>query len=180
MGKHHAETQPSESRFILHRSNGDEVYRFGSAVMWAYIKEPGVTLWFEVSADSEALQRCEDTVEMRMTPNAEVGIDLPELNANQLVGQLFTIPGTTSDNEDSCMSLLYYFEHEPLRDNKIEVVSRSGDRFWLRWTAVTQDVNYYDGSKPPTRVEIEGEFLFKDIGKWVSVEAADAPDCDAN
>jgi hypothetical protein len=46
------------------------------------------------------------------------------------------------------------------------VVSRAGDRFRVRWTAVTQDVNYYDGSKPQTQVEIEGEFLFKNIGKW--------------
>ena len=46
-------------------------------------------------------------------------------------------------------------------------VSRTEDRFWLRWTAVTQDVNYYDGSKPATRVEIEGEFLFvTDVKKW--------------
>ena len=65
------------------------------------------------------------------------------------------------------MSLLYYCEHETLRDNRIRVVSRAGDRFWLRWMAVVRDVNYYDGSKPPARVEIEGEFVFKDIAKWV-------------
>jgi len=65
------------------------------------------------------------------------------------------------------MSLFYYCEHEPLRQNQIAVMSRAGDRFWLRWKAVTKDANCYDGSKPPTQVEIEGEFLFKDIGKWV-------------
>ena len=85
----------------------------------------------------------------------------------ELVGREFVVPGTMSDDEDSCMSLLYYCEHEALRDNRIKVVSRDGDRFWLRWTAVVRDVNYYDGSKPPTQVEIEGEFVFKDISKWV-------------
>lgn len=156
-----------EGRFILHRFNGDEVYRFKTAVMWAYTTDNGVTLWFEVSADPNGAQRCEDTAEMGMSPNAEVGIDLPDLNAGRLIGREFIIPGTKSDDEDSCMSLLYYCEHEPLRDNRIIVVSRAGDRFHLRWTATTKDVNYYDGSKPATRVEIEGEFLFKDIGKWV-------------
>ena len=53
------------------------------------------------------------------------------------------------------------------RQNRITVVSRAGDRFRLRWTAVTKDINYYDGSKPPTQVEIEGEFLFKGFAKWV-------------
>jgi hypothetical protein len=76
------------------------------------------------------------------------------------------VPGAKSDEEDSSMSLLYYCEHEALRDNRIKVVSRDGDRFRLRWTARARDVNYYDGTKPPTQVEIEGEFVFKDIGKW--------------
>ena len=94
------------------------------------------------------------------------GITLPELDPEQLVGREFVFPGTKTDDEDSCRSLLYYCEHQPLRDNRIEVVSRNGDRFRVRWTAVTQDVNYYDGSKPQTRVEIEGEFLFRNIEKW--------------
>jgi len=166
VGKRRAKAKPPESRFILHRFNGDEVYRFETAVMWAYVKGSGVTLWFEVSADADAIRQCEDTAEMGMSPNAEVGIDLPELDPDQLVGREFVIPGTKSDDEDSCMSLLYYCEHEPLRDNRIRVVSRDGNRFWLRWTAVVRDVNYYDGSKPLTQVEIEGEFVFKDIGKW--------------
>jgi WD40 repeat protein len=157
-------------RFVLHRFNGDEVYRLESAVLWASRTARGVTLWFEAKADPKNAQRCEDTARMRMSPNAEVGIDLPDLDADELVGREFSIPGTKSDDEDSCMSLLYYCEHEPLRDNRIAVVSRAGDRFRLRWTAVATDVNYYDGSKPPTRVEIEGEFLFKDIGKWVRAE----------
>jgi WD40 repeat protein len=158
---------PPDGRFILHRFNGDEVYRFESAVLWASRNKRGVTLWFEVKADPANAQRCEDTAELRMSPNAEVGIDLPDLDAADLVGREFSIPGTTSDDEDSSMSLLYYCEHEPLRENRIVVVSRAGDRFRLRWTAVATDVNYYDGSKPTTRVEIEGEFVFKDIGKWV-------------
>jgi hypothetical protein len=166
MAKRRAKTQPPESRFILHRFNGDEVYRFESAVLWAYATKTGVTLWFEVSTEADAVKRCEDTADLGMSPNAEVGIDLPELDADQLVGRQFVLPGTKTDREDSCRSLLYYCEHQPLRDNNIAVVSRNGDRFWLRWTAVTGDVNYYDGSKPATQVEIEGEFVFKDIGKW--------------
>jgi hypothetical protein len=166
MAKRRPKKPAPAGRFILHRFNGDEVYNFKSAVMWAYETEQGVTLWFEVKADPDNAQRCEDTAEMAVSPNAEVGIDLPDLNAEELVGREFVIPGTRSDDEDSCKSLLYYYEHEALRDNRVKVVSRDGDRFWLRWTAVVQDVNYYDGSKPPTQVEIEGEFVFKDISKW--------------
>ncbi len=168
MGKKRPRAQPAESRLILHRFNGDEVYRFKTAVLWAYSTKTGVTLWFEVEGDSDAIQTCPDTAEMRMEPHAEVGIHLPELDADELVRRQFSIPGTKTDAEDSCMSLFYYCEHEPLRDNDITVVSQIGeDRFWLRWTARTQDVNHYDGSKPETRVEIEGEFRFKDIDRWI-------------
>jgi hypothetical protein len=157
-----------DSRFILHRFNGDEVFRFHSGGMFAYESNGGVTIWFEVEADWDALQRCEDTVEFGHWPNAEVGIEVAELNVDRLVGREFLLPGTKSDDEDSCMALFYYYEHEPLRENKITILSRDDDRFWLRWTAVTQDINYYDGSKPPTQVEIDGEFKFKDISKWTS------------
>jgi hypothetical protein len=166
MGKRRMRAELPADRFILHRFNGDEVYRIQSAVMFGIAEDAGVTLWFEAKADREGAVWCADTVEIGTAPNASVGIDLLELDPDQLVGVEFVHEGTKSDDEDSCRSLLYYCEHQPLRENRIVVVSRAGDRFRVRWTAVTQDVNYYDGSKPPTRVEIEGEFLFKNIGKW--------------
>lgn len=165
----HAGGSPVGGRFVLHRFNGDEVYRLASADLWVSAPEGSegpVTLWFEVAADSADARRCEDTESLGMAPTAEVGVELPGVeppgaDADALVGREFVMPGVRSDDEDSCMSLLYYCEHQPLCDNRITVLSRDGDRFRLRWTAVTQDVNYYDGSKPPTRVEIEGDFLFR-------------------
>ena len=151
----------AEGRFILHRFNGDEVYRFGKAMIWSYSKDPGVTLWFGVWADPDAIRRCEDSAEMERAPTAEVAIDLPQLDVDQLVGREFAIPGARSDDEDSSTALLYYCEHEALRDSRIKVVSRDGSRFWLRWTAVVRVVCHFDGSKPPTLVEIEGEFSLR-------------------
>ena len=156
---------PPKGCFILHRYNGDEVYRLESADIRAIETMEGVSLWFEVRADPENAQRCEDTEgDLYTSPNANVGIDLPELNVNELVGREFVIPGAKSDDEDGCMSLMYNYEHEVLNDNSIKVVSRDGDRFWLRWTAITDDVCFYEN--PRTQVEIEGEFVFKDIDKW--------------
>lgn len=158
--------QLPENRFILHRFNGDEIFPIKSAVMFASADEEGITLWFEVEAEPEALKRCPDTVEFGGRPRAEVAKNLKKFDLENLVGKEFRIPGTVDDDEDSCESLIYYYEHEPLRKNRIRILSRHGDRFRLRWTAVTKDINFYDGSKPLTKVEIEGEFLFKDIQKW--------------
>src|SRR5262249_24870975 len=148
MGNRRPTTPAPVDRFILHRFNGDEVFRLKSAVMFGIAEDCGVTLWFEARADRVGAKWCEDTAEIGAVPKAEVGIDLIELDPEQLVGKEFLFPGTKTDEEDSCRSLLYYCEHEPLRNNCISVLSRSGDKFRLRWTATTQDVNYYDGSKP--------------------------------
>jgi len=42
-------------------------------------------------------------------------------------------------------------EHERDRDPL-----KKGHAFRVQWTGTTNDVNHYDGSKPTTRVEIEG------------------------
>ncbi|MFE7464389.1 hypothetical protein ACFU6R_09815 [Streptomyces sp. NPDC057499] len=164
-------------RFVLHRFNGDEAYRLGEAtvrVLRSYGSGSGsgsgsegdgheVTVWFEAQADPEGARRCADTAEAGMVPSAEVGVGMTEGEADidRLVGRTFLVPGVP-EGEDSASSLLYYFEHEPLRDNRITVVSRDGDRLRLRWTGECDDVNFYDGSKPPTRIGVEGVFLYRD------------------
>lgn len=43
---------------------------------------------------------------------------------------------------------LYYMEHQPAIDNKMEVIEVKGERLKIRLTGITEDMNYYDGSKP--------------------------------
>jgi hypothetical protein len=162
-------TPPHESRFVLHRFNGDEIYRFESADMYVLGTAAAPELWFEVEAARKGAQRCADTAGFRAAPQASVGIVLPDLDADRLVGREFLIPGASSYDEDSSMSMFCYQEHEQLRENRITVVSRAGDRFRLRWTAITREVHPgYDDSTPLTHVEIEGDFLFQDLDEWAA------------
>ncbi|MFJ6016624.1 hypothetical protein [Streptomyces sp. NPDC092952] len=164
----------AEGRFVLHRFNGDEVYGLDEAVVRVIRSYDGdgeggggheVTVWFEASAASDGARRCADTAEAGMVPSAEVGVGMTaaEAEIDRLVGRTFLMPGVP-EGEDSALSLLYYFEHEPLRDNRITVVARVGDRLRLRWTGECCDVNFYDGSKPPARIEIEGDFRYRGPG----------------
>ncbi|MFD7070380.1 hypothetical protein ACFV97_24455 [Streptomyces sp. NPDC059913] len=178
------EAAKAGGRFVLRRFNGDEAYGLAEATVCVIRSYDGggdgdgsgdagwcggggggdgVTVWFEALAASEGARRCADTAEAGMVPSAEVGVGMTEAEADidRLVGRTFLMPGVP-EGEDSALSLLYYFEHEPLRDNRITVVARDGDRLRLRWTAECDDVNFYDGSKPPTRIEIEGVFLYRD------------------
>lgn len=154
--------------FTLHRFNGDEVYGLASAVMWAAEDEGGVTLSFEATAHEEEAERLPDTEERELAPYAEVAVALPSLTPDQLVGQVLVQPESYVEEMGGQVAFLEYAEQAELRESEVRILSRAGDRFHVRWTGVTCDVNHYDGSKPETQVEIEGEFLFQDMDQWVN------------
>jgi hypothetical protein len=154
-------------RMILHRFNGTEEFALTNAEMLAYTAEDGVCLCLEAKTDGVCLKSLSDTAEFHGTPSAQARVTVPELIADRLVGLQFSVPfGYDEDLEDDVASF-YYFEHEDLDENVIDVVSREGNIFRVRWTGTTMDVNHYDGSKPPTKVVIEGDFTFLKMEKWM-------------
>jgi len=52
----------------------------------------------------------------------------------------------------------YYCSHEQTDDNVVEVLAVEGSRVLARLTGQTIDVNYYDGSKPPTLLSVQAWF----------------------
>ena len=93
-----------------------------------------------------------------------IRVDLPTLVPSKLVGRRFT--PTRRDQNDDPPGTIYYVEHDELRECEVEVLSRDGAVFEVRLYGVTTDVNYYDGSKPDTRVEARGRFTFAKVSKW--------------
>ena len=118
-----------------------------------------VVLSFHADAD-EAVQTLPDTESLFAVPDAEVSVKLASLDGDSVVGRILDVPGER-------VGRLYYCEHQDLYDNKVQIIARNGSRFQVRWTGTTMDVNYYDGSKPETKVEIEGWFTFEDVQTWL-------------
>ena len=82
---------------------------------------------------------------------------MDDFDIEKFVGCDFFHQGTLTDDEDSCDALFYYYEHQPLRDNRVAVLSRSDARmFRIRWTARTQDV--VDFRDPDASIEIDCDF----------------------
>jgi len=148
------------SELQIHRFNGTECFAIDTAKCFTVGSDDDLTLWFEIETTAEDSKPCSDTKEFPATPNAELGIRISDFDISDFVGREFHHAGTTNDDEDSCDSLFYYYyEHQPLRDNHVTILSQSdAGTFRIRWTARTQDVNHYDGSKPDARMEIECEF----------------------
>lgn len=60
--------------------------------------------------------------------------------------------------EEDIYGNLYYGEHQPTIDNHMEILEREGNRLKIRLTAITEDVNFYDGSKPKSVLHFVGWF----------------------
>jgi hypothetical protein len=154
-------------RFILHRFCGDEEYVIKTATILAVKEETGLRLWFEAETEGVCIKSVPDTADLKAWPKAEVGVSLMALDASKLVGRRFNVLSGYDEEEESYVATIYYVEHQELRRNKIEVLGQEDDIFLIRWTGVTTDVDYYDGGKPETKLEIEGRFTFSDMEEWI-------------
>lgn len=154
----------ASGEFILRRFNGDEVFRLGAATILASRTEDGIRIDLDAETDGVAIKAVSDTAEHPANPRAEVAIIVEALDAAQLVGQRFVVPRGRTDDDD--LASLYYYEHDDLNDNAIEFVERTGELFRVRWAGRARDVNFDDGSKPETTIEIDGWFRFEEFKRW--------------
>jgi hypothetical protein len=137
---------------IFHRPDGDEVFTLQAATLKAIRHTGEVELFFYVSGEGKVDGR-------RTLTNAEVSVFLPEFDPAALAGRRFEVPRSYDEEREDHVSCVYYFEHQDLNRNVVEVLSREGQRFWVRWTGTTDDVAPEDGD-PVCRVVIEAAFEF--------------------
>jgi hypothetical protein len=146
-------------KMTLHRFNGDEIYTVESATIEHYKAADGsFTVTFRAETGSTPIQTLSDTEELKAQPWAEWTLTLSKTPAIALrPGGKFSIPEGHSA-EAGYVTNLYYCEHETMDENEIEVIERDGLRVRARITGMATDVNYYDGSKPRTKVVVEADF----------------------
>lgn len=156
----------SVGRFLLHRFNGLEEFSLKSAAIIAVHDEDGFRLWFEAKTDGVPLHSLPDTSGLHAHPSAEVAVALKELDPSKLSGSRFSVPNGYDEEIEDHVATIYYVEHNELNENEIEVIAQAGTDVHVHWRGTTTDVNYYDDSKPKTRVEIDGWFTFEKMQKW--------------
>lgn len=142
----------------LHRYNGDEVYKIEIAVISIEEINGRTYLSLEIETNGRVEKSLPDTAGLQAKPSAQITIPVEELEESNLVGKNFSLLNSYNEVTNDYLATIYYVEHEPLESNEIEIVSRKKDKWLVKWSGLTKDVNYYDGSKPNTRVEIESWF----------------------
>ncbi len=167
-------------KLTITRFNGVEVYSVTQAVI---VIHEGVNaepdedgeiddelqglLHLYVATDPKPLEcTTDDTIAYNPHPTIEIYIQ-DEVRLEDLVGREFTVEDGEDVEREELVSRFYYFEHEPLNNNRIEIVAKTGPKtYTVRWTGSCTDPNHYDGSKDDATIEIEAVFT-----QWVRGDA---------
>ena len=153
----------SVGTMTLHRFNGEEAYPVASATIEQHKDGDGrYAVTFRAEAHGAPLRTLPDTESLRAEPFAEVTLHLPKPPALVLTpGRTFSLPKGYDEASGEYHTNFYYCEHEPMDNNEVAVLERDGLRVRVRLTGTTLDVNFYDGSKPDTKVVVEADFTLQ-------------------
>ncbi len=145
---------PENRILVLERFNGFEIYPIKLAE-WNLYKDEEIgmmNLWIFLSARQAIVQQ-EDTEDLNAEPHWEINLVEPNLAESSIKpGFTATISESYNESRSGWITNFYYCEHEGTDKNMIEVVAVDGDRVQFRLSGETVDVNYYDGSKPITKL----------------------------
>jgi hypothetical protein len=150
----------SAGKMILHRFNGDEIYNVELATIKHHKDEDGsFSVTFRADTSTPPVQTLPDTESLHAKPFAEWTFTLPKIPALALqASRSFTMPEGYDKRTHEYYTNFYYCEHEPMDENEMVILERDDLRIRIRLTGMTTDVNYYDGSKPRTKVLVEADF----------------------
>ncbi len=133
----------------FHHPDGDEVFALQSATLTAIRHPDEVELSFYVRGEGWIEGR-------RQLTNAEVSVFLPDFDPAALAGRRFEVPRSYDEEREDHVSCVYYFEHNDLNQNVVEVVGREAGGYRVRWSGVMGD----DGDGALSRVVIDAVFSF--------------------
>lgn len=147
-------SSPKNPILVLERFNGFESYPIELAEWNLYTDEENeaINLWISLSAGIAIAQQ-KDTQSLNAEPLWELNLVESSLSEDSIKpGFRATISASYDDNRGGWITNFYYCSHEGTDKNTIEIVEVDGDRIRFRICGETVDVNYYDGSKPATKL----------------------------
>ncbi len=145
---------------ILNRFCGREVYPICKATWNLYSDDRlgMANLFLSIEAERGTVLH-DDTRVLCASPWWEVNIVERELTRSALIpGSTFRVP-SDDDTRGGYLTTFYYCRHESSDSNVVQILDVDGERLSISITGKTRDVNFYDGSKPPTVLSAEGWFL---------------------
>ena len=144
---------------ILDRFCGRETHPIVSGT-WSIFHDDSIdlpTLCIQIRA-GEGIELHEDTRELNAEPTWEINVVSADMNDSALQpGARFSVPKGYDEEQGGFVTNFYYCAHEATEENVVEILARNGQTLQVRLSGQTVDINYYDGSKPPTHISVEME-----------------------
>ncbi len=144
--------------FTLERFCGTEIFFVTEAILSYRVQEGGMAIILSADAEGPPVEYLPDTENLNGQPNAEWNWVVPFAGIDLLPGQTFQLPHDYDEMRQNYITNFYYVEHEGILDSQIEILAREDTKMRIRATGMVTDINYYDGSKPPTKIIVEAVF----------------------
>jgi hypothetical protein len=145
------------SVLVLERFCGRETYPVIEGA-WSIFHDEELdmpTLCIQLHA-GPGIELHEDTETLRAQPSWEINVVSKTLHASGLrPGVTFSVPKGYDEAQGGYVTNFYYCSHQATDDNRVEIVAVDDTTLLVRLSGQTIDVNFYDGSKPPTRLSVE-------------------------
>lgn len=150
-------SSPQNRILVLQRFNGYESYPVTLAEWNVYEdRENGMMNLFITLETGPGIVQNEDTISLNGRPQWELNLLEQNLSEESIkVGFIGKIPDSYDDNRGGQLTNFYFCSHEGTDKNVIQIIEVDGDRVRFRLTGETIDVNFYDGSKPPTKLSVD-------------------------
>lgn len=140
--------KPSKSpgKMIFQYSDGDEVFELESATL-RITKKPGPSdrgefkLFFSVRAKDGPQRSTRPGPDYGSTaPDAEVYVFLKKCDVENLVGRTFKVAKAWNEKRWDHVAAYYYYEHDNLDKNVVEIVKKTPSGFQVLWTGVARNL----------------------------------------
>jgi hypothetical protein len=146
----------------LYRFCGEERFGVSEAIARAFPDGDEIRINLAIKTEKTPLKTLCDTEEHPARPNAEVDIRVSRTAFAQLTGTRCVVPRAWDADADDHAATFYYYGHNDLDDNEVDFLECKDNRYRVRWTGTTNEVNNYDGNRLRTRVHIDAWFTLKD------------------
>ena len=152
-----SDAKPALEELWVNRFLGLEVYHIETAEWNLYHDEEDgrMNLWVRLDCD-RAIKQFEDTEYTNTIPNWEINLIESEIVIAE--GFEATVPEGYDESRGGWITNFYAGSHDGSDKNTVRILEVDGDKLLLRLTGEIVDPNFYDDSKPRSKILVETWF----------------------
>jgi hypothetical protein len=149
--------KPALEELWVNRFLGLEIYHIETAEWNLYRDEEDgrMNLWVKLDCD-KAIKQFEDTEYTNTIPNWEINLVEPEIVISE--GFEAAVPEGYDESRGGWITNFYACSHDGSDKNTIQILKEEGDKLLIRLTGEIVDPNFYDDSKPRSKLLVETWF----------------------